>query len=151
MRIIIGYDKNGLELKEHILKFLREEGYAADDVQEYMEEGHEYPDIAFCVANMIKEKRYDRGILICGTGIGMSIAANKVPGVYAAVCHDTYSTERSILSNNIQIMCMGALVIGKATALSLVEKWLQLSFVDSPSTDKINSIKQREKENFPLR
>ena len=67
-------------------------------------------------------------MLLCGTGIGMQICANKVPGVYAAVCHDIYSTERSILSNNCNMMCMGALVIGPATAIALTDRWLSLHF-----------------------
>lgn len=144
MNIVIGCDNNGLALKQSILEELKKTSHCLTDIGAYTEEPNDYPDIAIKVANMIKAKKFERGILICGTGIGMAITANKVKGVYAAVCHDIYSTERSILSNNVQIMCMGALVIGKAAAISLVKRWLELEFVESPSGRKINKIKEAE-------
>jgi ribose 5-phosphate isomerase B len=144
MNIVIGCDSIGFDLKETILSELKKTSHHVTDISACRDEGNDYPDVAIPVAKMIKAKEYDRGILICGTGIGMAIAANKVKGVYAAVCHDIYSTERSILSNDVQIMCMGALVIGKATAIALLNKWLDLKFVESPSSRKINKIKNAE-------
>ncbi|MEA5015462.1 MAG: RpiB/LacA/LacB family sugar-phosphate isomerase [Candidatus Limiplasma sp.] len=86
--------------------------------------------------------------LICGTGIGMAISANKVKGAYAAVCHDVYSTERPVLSNDANIMCIGALVAGKALALSLVKQWVDLAFAQSPSGGKIKKIKEAEQREY---
>uniref|UniRef100_UPI003FEF52B5 RpiB/LacA/LacB family sugar-phosphate isomerase n=1 Tax=Eisenbergiella tayi TaxID=1432052 RepID=UPI003FEF52B5 len=82
----------------------------------------------------------------CGTGIGMAISANKFPGIRAAVCHDIFSTERSVLSNNCSVMCMGERVIGKELAIKMVEKWISLEFVDGSSTPKVNAIKEIERE-----
>ena len=90
----------------------------------------------------------DRGILICGTGIGMAMTANKVKGAYAAVCHDIYSAQRMILSNNGNILCMGALVIGMKTAEELVRQWLPLQFDhSSASAAKVTHLRQIEAEN----
>lgn len=141
MKIAIGSDNLGLDLKNRIIEEISKKGYSFRDFGTYDKEPVDYPDIALEVAKSIADGQYDRGILICGTGIGMAISANKVKGVYAAVCHDIYSTQRSILSNNAQVMCLGALVIGPSTALSLVDMWLELRFVDSPSTKKIEKIK----------
>ena len=112
----------------------------------YTADAVDYPEYGEIVARAVAAGEFERGILICGTGIGMSITANKVKGCYAAVCHDIYSTERSILSNDCNIMCMGALVIGPATATTLVDKWMSLSFKESPSLKKINMIKEIEKQ-----
>lgn len=146
MNLIIGSDNIGFELKNELVQELKKSSHTITDMGVHSQEPYDYPDIAIEMARHIKDKKFDRGILICGTGIGMAISANKVKGVYAAVCHDVYSTERSILSNNIQIMCMGALVIGKATAVALVKKWLDLEFVESPSINKINKIKMAEQK-----
>lgn len=144
MKLAIGSDNLGNELKKEIIEEFTKRGYSFEDFGSYEEGTCDYPDVALKVADAIAKKEYDRGILICGTGIGMAIAANKVKGVYAAVCHDVYSTQRSILSNNINIMCMGAIVIGVATAKTLVDIWLGLEFKESPSLQKINKIKDIE-------
>jgi len=144
MVIAIGCDNLALDLKNKIIEEFSKKGYEFEDFGTYDKEPVDYPDIAYKVATQIAEGKFERGILICGTGIGMAISANKVKGVYAAVCHDVYSTERSILSNNIQIMCLGALVVGPATAISLVDKWLQLEFKPSPSVKKLEKIKSIE-------
>jgi len=141
MKIAIGCDKLGFELKGKIIEDLSSKGYEFEDYGSYEGQCVDYPDIGLKVAKSIAEGKQERGILICGTGIGMAITANKVKGVFAAVCHDIYSTRRSILSNNIQIMCMGALVIGFGTAVSLVEEWLKLEFQNSASAIKIEKIK----------
>ncbi len=144
MKIAIGCDNLGAGLKEALKKRLNELGHAAEDFGEDKDGKTIYPDIALAVAGSVKDGRADRGILICGTGIGMAISANKVEGVYAAVCHDLYSTQRSILSNDINVMCMGALVIGERTAVALLDVWLDLTFKESPSLEKINRIKEIE-------
>lgn len=107
-----------------------------------------YPDVAFAVADAVARGDYDRGILVCGTGIGMAICANKVPGIRAAVCHDPFSTERSRKSNNAQIMCMGERVIGTELAKMLVDIWLSCDFAGGGSAPKVERICQLEQEHL---
>ena len=144
MKIAIASDHGGYALKNELLPYITELGHEFRDFGCCSTDSMDYPDIAFPAAEAVASGEFDRGILICGTGIGMAISANKVNGVYAAVCHDIYSTERSILSNDCNCMCMGALVIGKATALTLVRTWLSLTFKESPSSKKIAKFKQIE-------
>jgi ribose 5-phosphate isomerase B len=144
MMLIIGADHLGFKLKESIKTILNENTVQYFDAGVYTEEPADYPGIAEKVANMIIAGQYDRGILICGTGIGMAIAANKVKGIRAAVCHDVYSTERSIKSNNVQIMTLGSQVIGESLAKNVVELWLKTVFTGGPSERKINEITQIE-------
>jgi ribose 5-phosphate isomerase B len=146
MKIAIGCDNLALELKTKVMKQLTDKGIEYKDFGTYTADPVDYPDIGVQVAKAVAAGEFNRGILICGTGIGMAITANKVKGCYAAVCHDIYSTERSILSNNANIMCMGALVIGPATAAALVDKWLSLEFKESPSRKKIDKIIAIENE-----
>lgn len=150
MNIIIGCDNVGFELKKSILKELKKTSHHVTDAGVFSDEPMDYPDIGIQVATLVRDKKYDRGILICGTGIGMAISANKVKGAYAAVCHDVYSTERSILSNDASIMCIGALVVGKALAVSLVKQWVDLKFVESPSSRKIKKIKEAEQKEMTV-
>lgn len=146
MIIAIGSDQWGYEFKEMIIKEFTAKGHEFVDVGAYNREEVNYPNIAYAVSKKVSEGQCERGILICGTGIGMALTANKVKGAYAAVCHDVYSTERSILSNNANIMCMGALVIGPKTAHSLTGLWLDLKFdTQCNSARKVQEIYQIEK------
>lgn len=147
MKIAIGSDILGYKLKEYVKQVLDQNGAEYLDVGVHEEENTDYPDIAEKVANHISSGECERGILICGTGIGMAIAANKVEGIRAAVCHDLYSAERSRKSNNAQIMALGALVIGDALAKGLVEVWLKSEFEGWASAQKIEKISQLEKRN----
>ena len=143
MKIAIGNDEHGLAYKQLIMKTFPEHEYV--DVGSYDETPAIYPTVAAKAAKLVASGTCERGILICGTGIGMAMTANKVKHCYAAVCHDVYSTERSILSNNSNMMCLGALVIGKKTAESLVRLWLSLHFdPNSASAAKVAQIKQVE-------
>ncbi len=144
MRIAIGCDELAYEMKNEIIRIFTLEGVEFIDFGVSQNEKSDYPDIAVLVTTALKNHEADKAILICGTGIGMCISANKVSGIYAAVCHDVYSTQRSILSNDINVMCMGALVIGIATATEMVRTWLSLKFKESPSLRKINKIKEIE-------
>ena len=112
MKIGIGSDENGFELKEELKEFLKETQYEVIDYGCNSGEKVDYPNVSFEVAQDISDNKLDRGILICGTGIGMAIAACKYPGIRAALCHDTYSAERAQLSNNAQIITIGAQIIG---------------------------------------
>ena len=106
----------------------------------------DYPDIAFDVANGVVNQEIDRGILCCGTGIGMAMAANKIPGVRAAQVHDTYSAERAQLSNNAQIITMGSKVIGLEVAKKIVDEYLSVTFEGGNSGRKIDQIMEKEAE-----
>ena len=105
-----------------------------------------YPDIAVKVARSIADGKEERGILLCGTGLGMAIAANKVPGIRACTCHDSYSAERSRKSNNAQIITMGARVIGPELAKNLIDIWLQCEFSGGGSAEKVERIQWYERE-----
>ena len=120
-KIAIGCDPNAAELKHAIIKHLADLGYECED---YGSDDPIYANVAIVVAEAVAAGKHDRGILMCGTGIGMSIAANKVPGVYAALCADAYSTKRSIKSNNVNIMTLGQQVTGVELAKSLVSIWM---------------------------
>lgn len=126
MDIAIGGDPNAAGLKKIIIEHLKENGHTCHD---YGSEDVIYANVAITVAESVAANKHERGILICGTGIGMCIAANKVPGAYAATCHDPYSTERSIKSNNANVMTLGAFVIGHQLAKSLVTTWLAAEYI----------------------
>ena len=145
MKIAFGNDQYGLAYKEAIMAAYPEHEYV--DCGAYNTDSVSYPPIAEAVSRMVASGEADRGILICGTGIGMAMSANKVRGAYAAVCHDIYSTQRSILSNDANIMCMGALVIGMKTAETLAGEWLSLTFdkssASAPKVADLRSIEER--------
>lgn len=143
MKIIMGSDHLGFELKEIIKQHIQSKGLEVTDIGVYDKSPVDYPDIGLALAERVGRGDYDRGILICGTGIGMAIVANKVPGVRAAQCHDVYSAERARKSNDAQIMTMGALVIGVELAKKLVDIWLESEFQGGrslPKVEKINKI-----------
>jgi ribose 5-phosphate isomerase B len=143
-RIIIGSDHFGRLLKDHLKQHLLDLGYEVEDVGVMDDTAVDYPDVAETVAEAIRQGRYQRGMLICGTGIGMAIAANKVPGVRAATCHDPYSAERARKSNDAQIITMGAQIVGPAVAVKLLDIWLESEFQGGRSTPKVEKIKRLE-------
>lgn len=139
--IAIGADDAAIELKNVIVAFLQQRDIAVTDYLPDSTAGQtSYPDIAFQVAQAIKEGKHQRGILLCGTGIGMSIVANKVPGIRAAQCHDTYSAQRARKSNDAQIITLGARVIGPELAKTIVETWLLSEFEGGGSAPKVARI-----------
>ncbi len=144
MKIAIGSDEAGFELKNKLAAYIAALKHEVKDCGCYSEKPVIYADIAVSVAEDVVEGRADRGILICGTGIGMAIAANKVPGIRAAQCHDTYSAERAAKSNNAKVITMGARVIGLELAKSIVKVYLESFFKDGPSTPKIERIMEYE-------
>lgn len=125
-KIAIGCDPNAAVLKEIIKKHLEKLGY---EFKDYGSDDPIYANVAIEVAEAVAAGIHSHGILLCGTGIGVNLAANKVPGAYAALCADPYSTERSILSNNCNIMTMGSQVIGPELAKHLVSLWLSLEYI----------------------
>lgn len=149
-KIVIGCDNAGVGFKDGILNLLMEGGYQVEDVGVESPEDHTYyPLIARRVCEIIIESGFEKdGILICGTGIGMAMTANKFKGIRAAVCHDIYSTRRSRLSNDGNVMCMGARVIGQENAKILVGEWLSLNFTDGSSTPKVEAMRMVENSNM---
>ena len=145
MKIAVGCDHLGLPLKEEIVALLRERKVDFQDYGVCSGEKVDYPDIAEKVAQAVQQGEFDRGILVCGTGIGMAIAANKVPGIRAAVVHDPYSAERSRKSNNAQVMAMGSLILTPKVAQMLVSIWLDSEFQGGESARKVEKISQIEK------
>ena len=139
--VAIGSDEAGFRLKGILIELLAEEGHAVADFGCHSEDPVDYPDVAFDVAQAVARGDHDRGILICGTGIGMSIAANKVSGVRAAQAHDAYSAERARKSNDAQILALGARVIGPELAKSIVRTWLHAEFAGGGSARKVAKIK----------
>ena len=148
MKIALGCDEAGFELKQIILDKLKEMGNIVEDYGCYDKNPVLYPNIGKSVAEAVISGKHDRGILICGTGIGMCITANKIPGISAAVCHDSFSAVRSRCSNNAQIMCIGARVIGSELAKQLVEIWLSNDFSGGGSTEKVMLINEIEKNYY---
>jgi ribose 5-phosphate isomerase B len=141
--VALGCDPNARELKEAVKAHLTELGFAWED---YGSEDPVYANVAIKVAEAVAAGRHDRGILICGTGIGMSIAANKVPGAYAALVSDGYSAERASKSNNANIITLGSLVTGTALARTLVATWLASAYTPGgPSEPKVQRIYEYEK------
>jgi ribose 5-phosphate isomerase B len=144
--IAIGSDEAGFELKATILELLHGKGLETKDFGCYSPDPVDYPDVAYDLARAVARGEHDRGILICGTGIGMAIAANKVPGVRAAQVHDPFSAERARKSNDAQIMTMGARVIGPELAKSLVDTWLASEFAGGGSARKVAKIMDGERQ-----
>lgn len=128
LRIAIGSDHGGYEYKEQIVSHLKEKGYECVDVGTYSTDSCDYPVIARSVTTKITTGEADRGILICGTGIGMSIVANKVKGIRAALCGDTFSARASRAHNNSNVLCLGERVIGINLAMDIVDIWLESKF-----------------------
>jgi ribose 5-phosphate isomerase B len=144
MRVALGCDQNALEMKEQIKVYLENNNHEVIDYGCFNCEDIDYPDVAFTLTQDLTEGKFSRGILICGTGIGMAIAAGKVPGIRAALCHDTYSAERSRKSNNAQILTMGSKVIGPETAIKVVEAWMNSEFEGGNSSRKVDKIMEQE-------
>jgi ribose 5-phosphate isomerase B len=148
VKIGIGSDHNAFQMKEEVKSYIASLGHEVVDYGCYSEDAIDYPGVAFNVATGIQTNKVERGILFCGTGIGMSIAANKVPGIRSAQCHDVFSAERAQLSNNAQIMTIGAKVIGAELAKKVVESYLNVSFQGGNSARKIDQIMNKEKEHL---
>ncbi|PKM83089.1 MAG: ribose 5-phosphate isomerase B [Firmicutes bacterium HGW-Firmicutes-14] len=144
MQVAIGSDHLGFGLKEQLKEYLRGLGYEIIDKGCYSTDPVSYPGIAKELALNIVQNEAERGILICGTGIGMAMAANKVKGIRAAQCHDVYSAERAAKSNNAHIITMGAQVIGLEAAKKVTETWLSSYFSGGPSQKKIEEIMELE-------
>ena len=148
--IVIGCDNAAVSMKTMLIKFLESKGITVENMGcDSADDPTNYPSIAKRVCENIIASGYEkRGILVCGTGIGMSITANKFRGIRAAVCHDNYSAERSILSNNANVLCMGERVIGHELAKKIAAEWISLEFKEGSSSPKVREIIDIESENM---
>ncbi|RDW20628.1 ribose 5-phosphate isomerase B [Oceanobacillus chungangensis] len=143
MKLAIGCDHNAFELKEIIKEFLNSTEHTVVDFGCHSLNEVDYPDVAFEVSKAISEGNADRGILICGTGIGVCIAANKYPGIRAALAHDVYSAERAQLSNNAQIITLGSQIVGPEVAKKVVQAYLSVEWKEG-SKRKVDKIIEKE-------
>ncbi|MCR4440665.1 MAG: ribose 5-phosphate isomerase B [Peptococcaceae bacterium] len=141
LTIALGSDHGGFLLKEEIKRWLSEKGYAVEDFGARSTEPCDYPDIAVEVATAVASGRCEKGILVCGTGIGVSIAANKVPGIRAALCHDTFSARASREHNDANILALGERVVGHGLALEIVRVWLDSVFAGGRHKRRVDKIK----------
>ncbi|MBI4464366.1 MAG: ribose 5-phosphate isomerase B [Acidobacteria bacterium] len=147
MRIVIGADHAGFELKKPIVKQIESAGHTVTDVGTHNDDPVDYPDLARAVCQAILQGKADLGIVICGSGIGASVAANKFPGIRAAVSHDTYSARQGREHDDVNVLCLGARVIGPALAQEIVAIWLQAVFSGLPRHQRrLEKIAEIEKE-----
>jgi len=146
-RIVIGNDEAGFDYKTALKTLLAADDRVAsvEDIGVAADDSTAYPHVAVAAARKVAAGEGDRALLICGTGLGMAISANKVPGIRAVTAHDSYSVERSVLSNNAQVLCMGQRVVGLELARRLVKEWLAYRFdPQSASAEKVEAIKTYE-------
>jgi len=139
--VAFGADQVGYVLKDEIIKALKTMGYIIEDFGVFSSDPVDYPDIAGRVAEAVAEGRFDRGVLVCGTGLGMSIAANKVRGIRAGVCSETYSAKMARAHNDAQIICIGARVVGYGLGLEIVRSFLETGYDGGRHEPRVSKIK----------
>lgn len=144
MRVAIDSDDAGTELKKILTEHLRSLGVEVEDLNLLGSKKVDYPDVGYNLARRIAAKEFDRGVLICGTGLGMAMIANKVEGVYAGVCHDVYSAERLRKSNDAQVLTMGARVVGPELARVIATAWVRSEFEPGRSGPKVARMRELE-------
>lgn len=144
--IAIASDHGGFELKERIVKYLKEKGYQFEDLGTFNTDSVDYPDYGVKAAEGVAQGKYDKGIVICGTGIGISIAANKVHGIRAALCTNSYMARMSREHNDSNILALGGRVVGDQLAIDIVETWLNTEFVGGRHKIRIDKIADIEKK-----
>lgn len=141
MKVAIGCDHGGIDLKNIVKSILEELGHEIDDQGCNSTESVDYPNFAVAVSSLVKDGQCDRGILICGTGIGMSMAANRIPGIRAALCHEMFSARMSREHNDANILCLGARVIGQGLAAEIVKTWMTTDFAGGRHQRRIDMFK----------
>jgi ribose 5-phosphate isomerase B len=148
--IVIGCDNAAVALKDDLIAFLKSHDIVVENMGcDSAEDPTYYPEVAKKVCERIIESDYQKnGVLVCGTGIGMAMTANKFKGIRAAVCHDNFSAERSVLSNNSNVLCFGERVIGHELAKKILGEWITLEFKDGSSTPKVEALIDIENHNM---
>lgn len=148
MKLIIGADHGGFELKKEIISYLSKKGYELEDVGCYDINSVDYPDIAVKLCKKVLAKEGEFGILICGTGIGISISANKIPGIRAALCTDEFCARATRAHNDANVLCLGGRVVGPELAKSICDAFLDGSFEGGRHSVRVEKISEIEKMNF---
>lgn len=149
MKVAIGTDHGGIHLKPALVKYLEKKGIEYKDFGCYSEDSVDYNEYAIAVSEAVASGEFDKGILICGTGIGMSIVANKIKGIRCAHCHDTFSARMTRLHNDANVLAFGERVIGAGLMLDIVEAFLTTPFSnDQRHINRVNKIKAQEERNF---
>ena len=149
MKIVIGSDHAGFHLKEELKLWLQQSGYQVEDVGSHTPDPVDFPDIAFAVCSKIRANKKQRGLLVCGTGVGAVIAANKVKGIRAAVCHDAHSAHQSVEHDDVNVMCIGAQIVGSWLAQDLVSTFLDATFVpDADLSRRVEKLSRLEELNW---
>ena len=149
MRIAVGSDHAAFQLKQIVINYLQEQGYDVQDVGTYSEERANYPEYGYLAAKAVANGECEKGIVLCGTGIGISLAANKVKGIRCAVCNDPYSAALSRRHNDANMLAMGARIIGSGLALNIVETWLHSEFEGGRHQTRVDQIMNIEKYGEP--
>jgi len=148
-KILIDADDAAFGLKKVVVDHLKNKGIEVEDLNyNGIKADATYPEVGYNLAKRVRDEQIDRAILICGTGLGMAMIANKVEGVYAGVCHDAYSAERLRASNNAQVLTMGARVVGDELAKSIVDAWLKAEYLGGRSAPKVEIMRDLEKDSF---
>ena len=146
MKIVIGSDHAGFELKEDLRAYLREQNFEVVDLGVQSESPADYPDIGSAVAERVSKGEFERGLLVCGTGIGMSIVANRFAGVRAAVCHDLYTARISREHNDANILALGGRLLGKGLAREILKVWLETKFEGGRHQRRVDKIRAIEEQ-----
>jgi len=151
MKLVVGADHAGFPLKEEVRGYLERLGHEVIDVGAYSAEPSDYPDFAEALGRVLMAGRAERGILICGSGVGVSVAANKLPGVRACMCHDTYSAHQGVEHDDMNVLVMGARIIGPALAFELVASFLHAQFQKQEDrfVRRLNKVKAIEARYMP--
>lgn len=152
-RIAVGSDHAGFGLKQQLVAFLQAQNYQVTDLGTYSDAPCDYPDFAEAVAEAVVAGQADRGLVVCGSGVGASVAANKVPGARAALCHDTFSAHQGKEDDDTNILCLGARVVGESLAKEILLRWLKASFSGAERhqrrLDKVLSIERKYSKGKP--
>lgn len=151
MKIAIASDHAGFPLKEEVRDYVRKLGHEVEDLGAYNTEPSDYPDFALLVGKALIAGTVERGILICGSGVGVCVAANKMPGVRAGMCHDTYSAHQGVEHDEMNVLVLGARIIGSALAYECVDAYLKANFIASEPrfVRRLNKVKAIEKTYMP--
>lgn len=151
MKIAIASDHAGFPLKEEVRDYVRKLGHEVEDLGAYSTDPSDYPDFAVLVGKALMAGKVERGILICGSGVGVCVAANKMPGVRAGMCHDTYSAHQGVEHDEMNVLVLGARIIGAALAFECVDAYLKANFIakEERFVRRLNKVKAIEKQYMP--
>lgn len=144
MKVVVGSDHRGFAVKQRLIGYIRQLGHEVSDAGSYSDEYADYPDFAFAVSERVGRGECDRGVLVCGTGIGMCMAANKVVGVRAAPCHDLVTAEMSRRHNDANVLCLSADLLGEEMMERIIKLWLETEFEGGRHARRVDKIMKYE-------